>query len=377
MPIYRVMDEEGNIRPDATDPGPALGRDLCVKAYSAMVRVAVMDSILYESQRQGRISFYMTSWGEEATHIGTSLGISQEDEIFAQYREVGTLLWRGYPIQAICDQCFGNADDLGKGRQMPVHYGSAAHHFQTISSPLCTQLPQAVGSAYFNKLQGKGRAAIVFFGEGAASEGDFHAGMNMAATQSVPLIFFCRNNGYAISTPVTDQYRGDGIAARGVAYGMHTIRCDGNDIWAVYEATKKAREIATGQDGTGETKPVLIEAMTYREGHHSTSDDSTRYRKAEEIAEWRAKSNPIKRMKTYLENKGWWNAEAEASLVAEERRSVLAALAASEAKPRPAVSELFTDVYGDKELPPHLAEQAQQLDHHLKEYPDHYPSKAH
>jgi 2-oxoisovalerate dehydrogenase E1 component alpha subunit len=305
------------------------------------------------------------------------MAIKPDDEIFAQYREVGTLLWRGFSIQQVCDQCFGNADDVGKARQMPVHYGSAEHHFQTISSPLCTQLPQAAGAAYFCKLEGKGRVTVCYFGEGAASEGDFHAGLNMAATSSVPCIFFCRNNGYAISTPVESQYRGDGIAARGIAYGMHTIRVDGNDIWAVYEATMAARKIASGEDGTGVTKPVLVEAMTYRESHHSTSDDSTRYRSTEEIADWRSRSNPVKRLRAYLEKKGWWDAQKESSLQAEERKAVLTALAAAEQKPRPPITTMFEDVYGDKVLPQHLADQAAELNAHIAEHPGEYAAEGH
>ena len=156
---------------------------------------------------------------------------------------------------------------------MPVHYGSKDLHFQTISSPLTTQLPQASGSGYAFRLDGEDRVAMCYFGDGAASEGDFHAALNFAATLKSQTIFFCRNNGYAISTPVSDQYKGDGIVSRGPGYGIHSIRIDGNDLFAVYQATKEARELCVSKQ-----VPVLIEAMTYRVGHHSTSDDSTRYR---------------------------------------------------------------------------------------------------
>ena len=314
----------------------------------------------------------MTSWGEEGTHLGSAMALDPADEVFAQYREVGVLLWRGFTLQQAANQLFGNADDLGKGRQMPVHYGSKAHHFQTISSPLTTQLPQATGAALANKHARNGRAVVCYFGEGAASEGDFHAGLNFAATLQVPVIFFCRNNGFAISTPVAEQYRGDGIAGRGVAYGMHTIRCDGNDVWAVYEATKLARAIATGTDGSGATKPVLVEAMTYRESHHSTSDDSSRYRPNEEIAAWRERANPVRRVRRYLERRGWWDAEQEAAQQAADRKAVLAALADAEARPKPGREELFADVYGDAALPPHLEAQRRAFEAHVAKYPDSY-----
>jgi 2-oxoisovalerate dehydrogenase E1 component alpha subunit len=236
MPIFRIMDEDGTIREGAVDP--EVGHDTCLRyappphacarcdppgtaaatnppspplplprcsMYTAMTRLSVMDTVFYDAQRQGRISFYMTNWGEEGTHLGTALAWKGDDEVFAQYREAGVLMWRGFTLQQFSDQLFSNKDDLGKGRQMPVHYGSARHHFQTISSPLATQLPQATGAAYFAKLQGRGRVVVCYFGEGAASEGDFHAALNAAATLKVPAIFVCRNNGFAISTPVAEQ----------------------------------------------------------------------------------------------------------------------------------------------------------------------------
>lgn len=153
---------------------------------------------------------------------------------------------------------------------------------------------------------------------------------------------------------------------------MHTIRVDGNDVWAVYTATRRAREIAAGADGTGVTKPVLIEAMTYREGHHSTSDDSTRYRTPEEIKYWKDNFNPVKRLRKYMERKGWWDAEREEALVAAERKAVLTALSNAERKPKPEYTELFNDVYS--EVPPHLQEQLAQLQEHMKKYPEHYVS---
>jgi 2-oxoisovalerate dehydrogenase E1 component alpha subunit len=148
---------------------------------------------------------------------------------------------------------------------------------------------------------------------------------------------------------------------------MHTIRVDGNDLWAVYEATKAARNIALGLDGTNKIKPVLIEAMTYRESHHSTSDDSTRYRSVDEINSWRTTANPVLRLRLYLENKGWWDEEKEKNTLAAAKTEVLSALKNAENKPRTAVGELFTDVYGDKELPENLRRQKEELETHMKE----------
>lgn len=158
--------------------------------YETMITLNVMDNILYESQRQGRISFYMTNYGEEGCQIGSAAALGKEDLIFAQYREAGVLMWRGYTLDDFLNQCYGNVADKGKGRQMPVHYGSRDLNFVTISSPLGTQLPQAVGAAYAYKRAGKKACVVTYFGEGAASEGDAHAAFNFAATLACPVIFF-------------------------------------------------------------------------------------------------------------------------------------------------------------------------------------------
>jgi len=254
-------------------------------------------------------------------------------------------------IFVVCaDQCVGNTSSSDKGRMMPVHYGSRALNFHTISSPLATQLPQAAGAAYALKMQGRDACVVCYFGDGAASEGDFHGALNFAATLECPVIFFCRNNGYAISTPIREQYRGDGIAARGVSYNMKTARCDGNDTWAVQHVMKKAREIAVR-----DKVPVLIEAMTYRGGHHSTSDDASRYRGTDEVNTWNQSNNPMARMRLFMEKKSWWNQQMETDARAAARAVVLKALEAAEDKPWLPVEGLFEDVYNA--VPKHLQEQ--------------------
>ena len=222
-----------------------LSPETITSIYKQMVTLNMMDSILYDAQRQGRISFYMTNYGEEATHFGSAAALvtgsvrgpaparsrphtvvfffwaagegrgggsqTADDHVFGQYREAGVLMWRGFTLDDFMNQCYSNDTDPGKGRQMPVHYGSRALNFQTISSPLATQIPQAAGAAYALQRAGKPNVVMCYFGEGAASEGDFHAALNIASTTRAPVLFFCRNNGFAISTPVEDQYRGDGI----------------------------------------------------------------------------------------------------------------------------------------------------------------------
>eukprot|EP01132_Coremiostelium_polycephalum_P005682 gene5682-7072_t len=365
IPCYTIMNQDGVITRPEDDPN--FSQEEVTKMYTTMVLLNTMDSILYDVQRQGRISFYMTSFGEEATMIGSALALDMEDTIFAQYRETGVFLWRGFTLDEVVNQCCSNQLDPGKGRQMPIHFGSKRINLQTISSPLTTQLPQAVGSAYAKKLNGEKNCTIVYFGEGAASEGDFHAAMNFAATLSTPTIFFCRNNKFAISTPSHEQYRGDGIAGRGPnGYGIKTIRVDGNDIWAVYNVTKLARKIAVE-----EGRPVLIEAMTYRVGHHSTSDDSSRYRTLEEINHWKENKNPVHRLRNYMVRKGWWTEDRDKALIAESRQSVRDALNRAEKQLKPPIADIFTDVYDV--LPPNLKEQQAELLEHLKLYPDDYP----
>lgn len=333
--------------------------------YHHMLKLNNLDQVFYDAQRQGRISFYMTSFGEEATHIGAASALKPTDTIFAQYRETGTLLWRGFTLDQIAHQCFGTHEDLGKGRQMPVHYGSRELNFQTISSPLATQLPQAVGHAYAQKREKSDAITICFFGEGAASEGDFHAALNMSATLEAPVMFFCRNNGYAISTPVHDQYRGDGIAGRAAGYGVKTIRVDGNDLLAVHDATATAAAYIREHQ-----KPCLVETMSYRVGHHSTSDDSTRYRAKEEIEHWQKENNPLARTRALLESMGIWNIDKEVETNKLYRQEVLAALTGAEHHPKPAVSQLFEDVYDT--LPKHLQEQQAEWKQHMATYGSHY-----
>ncbi|KDO20463.1 hypothetical protein SPRG_14335 [Saprolegnia parasitica CBS 223.65] len=366
IPAYRVLDQQGKLVPGASLP-EGIDEDLAVEIYKHMIRLNSMDNVFYDAQRQGRISFYMTAFGEEGTLFGSAAAIKPRDMVFAQYREAGVLMWRGFTLDQFADQLFSNEGDLGKGRQMPVHYGSRELNYQTVSSPLATQLPQAAGAAYGFKLAKEDRIAVCYFGEGAASEGDFHAALNIAATRDCPVLYFARNNGYAISTPVKDQFRGDGIASRGAGYGIPVIRVDGNDVFAVYEATKKAREMILS-DG----RPVLLETMSYRQGHHSTSDDSTRYRAVSEIKHWKDTNCPMNRLKLYLLDQGWWSEERDVALKDAERSSVLAALTKAEAKGIPALDTMFEDVYAEK--PRHLQDQEAEMLEHIAKYPEHYAS---
>jgi len=362
LPVFRIMNEDGSIRKGAEMP--KLGEDLLLKLYTDMCRLKVMDTIFYDAQRQGRISFYMTHFGEEGAVVGSAAGLEDTDMVYGQYREAGVLMWRGFTLQQFADQCFSNEGDPAKGRQMPVHYGSKEHHFQTISSPLATQIPQASGAGYALRVAGSDGVVACYFGEGAASEGDFHAAMNFASTLKARTLFFCRNNGYAISTPVADQYAGDGIASRAHGYGMPSIRVDGSDAVAVLVATRAARQLVHESNA-----PVMVEAMSYRAGHHSTSDDSTRYRSKEEIAFWQ-RMCPIARLRAYMTAQGAWDEGREKELQAQLRKDVMHALSTGEHKPKPPADGLFEDVYDT--MPPHLKEQQAALHAHMDKYPKEY-----
>lgn len=369
IPTYRCTTPDGDIIDPSITPPPS---SLALSMYENMVAVSIMDIIMFEAQRQGRLSFYMPSQGEEGTCVGSASALEKEDVIFSQYREAGVFMQRGFKYEDFMSQLFANKNDVGRGRNMPVHYGSKELNIHTISSPLATQIPHAAGAAYALKMQKRQnpslppRVVACYFGEGAASEGDFHAALNIAATRSCPVIFICRNNGYAISTPTLEQYRGDGIASRGVGYGIDTIRVDGNDIWAVREVTKRARELALKDGG----KPVLIEAMSYRISHHSTSDDSFAYRARIEVEDWKRRDNPITRLRKYLEKNHLWNDEKEAECRKRLRSECLKAFSDAEKEKKPSLISMFEDVY--EEVTPELRGQIKELKGLLDRYPEEY-----
>ncbi|CAL5203944.1 unnamed protein product [Lathyrus oleraceus] len=365
VPCYRVLDDDGELVKPTNQV--QVSKELAVRMHSEMVTLQTMDSIFYELQRQGRISFYLTTSGEEAVNIASAAALSSHDVILPQYREPGVLLWRGFTLQQFAHQCFGNTNDFGKGRQMPIHYGSNKHNYFTVSSPIATQLPQAVGAAYSLKMDGKSACAVTFCGDGSTSEGDFHAAMNFAAVMEAPVVFICRNNGWAISTPVEEQFRSDGIVVKGQAYGIWSIRVDGNDALAVYSAVHTAREIAIK-----EQRPVLIEALTYRVGHHSTSDDSTKYRSTGEIEYWKMERNPVNRFKRWVERNGWWSENDELELRSSVRKQLMHAIQVAEKAQKPPLEDMFTDVY-DK-LSSNLEEQERDLRKTIEKHPKDYPS---
>ncbi|OAL49770.1 hypothetical protein IQ07DRAFT_511161 [Pyrenochaeta sp. DS3sAY3a] len=377
IPTYRVLDSNGQMEdPDRAEP--EVTNEQALTWYKNMLTVNILDSIMFEAQRHGRLSFYMVSAGEEALMVGSAAALGPRDIITCQYRETGVFLQRGFTLKDFMSQLTSNRNDPGKGRNMPVHYsGKNKVGAHAVASTLGTQIPHAAGAAYALKMNAMENpdedpaVAVAYFGEGAASEGDFHAALNVAATRQCPVIFICRNNGYAISTPASQQYNGDGIASRGVGYGIDSLRVDGTDIFAVYEATKEARRRALRNGG----RPILLELMSYRVSHHSTSDDSAAYRDAAEVKDWNARFNPLDRLRKWLEHKELWDKSMEEETRKEIRRNVLQELNAAEKEKKPALAGIFTDVYA--ELTEEAEAQRQEMKRIMLKYPDEYDFNQH
>lgn len=346
----RILDDEGRVLPGAKVP--VVADETLLKIFDKMLLVRTMDDRMMRLQRQGRLGFYMKAIGEEASHFAVA-ELRASDWVFPSYREQGAWFWRGYTIPQFINQLFGNAHDPIKGRQMPVHHSANWLNLVSISSPVGTQVPQAVGAAYAAKVQGKDDVAVAYLGEGTSSTGEFHVGMNFAGVWKAPCIIILRNNGWAISVPLEKQCAAKTFASKGVGYGVPAVRVDGNDILAMLAATREAVERARAGGG-----PTLIEALTYRIQGHSSSDDPSVYRDPKEPEIWERK-DPLKRLRGYLKGRGLHNEKAEADLVEKYNQEITDALAAADQLPAPAVDSIFDDVY--ETLPWNLAEQRQYL----------------
>lgn len=350
LELRRVLDDDGKVVVGATVP--KVSEKELLRLFETMLMVRVVDERMMRIQRQGKLGFYMKSLGEEATHMSV-FPLRDDDWIFPSYREQGAWFWRGYGIENFLNQLFGNRKDPTKGRQMPVHHSANWLNCVSISSPVGTQIPQAVGTAAAMKASGTDSVAMTFFGEGTTSTGEFHVGMNFAGVMKAPVIFVIRNNGWAISTSLEKQSAAKSFASKAVGYGMPGIRVDGNDILAVIQASTEATERARA--GLG---PTLIECVTYRIEGHSSSDDPSVYRNAAEPSSWEPK-DPLRRMRAYLKGEGIWSEGLEKEISDKYNDEITKYLAIAEAEPPPDVESLFDDVF--QELPWHLREQKEYL----------------
>jgi pyruvate dehydrogenase E1 component alpha subunit len=358
LELLQVISEEGVIK---KGEDPSISPEDLQKLYRFMVLNRQLDDRMMKLQRQGRIGFYLQSIGEEATHIGSAFALQQQDWVIPCYREPGAAFLRGFPLVKFIAQLMGNAGDLIKGRQMPNHYAWRPGNYASVSSPVGTQIPQAVGVSWAAKIKKDPVVVLVFFGEGATSQGDFHVGCNFAGVFKTPTILFCRNNGYAISVPRERQTASESIAIKAKAYGFPGVRVDGNDILAVIKATREAADRARKGEG-----PTLIEAVTYRQGAHSSSDDPRMYRTDDEVAKFQ-KIDPIARFRHYLQERKLWDDKREDALQEQVKLEILDAVAEAEKFGMPPTETIFEDVFA--ELPPHLREQEQYLLDYLKRNP--------
>jgi pyruvate dehydrogenase E1 component alpha subunit/2-oxoisovalerate dehydrogenase E1 component alpha subunit len=344
--LVRILDEQGRADPAQV---PALARAELVRMFRGMVMSRLLDGRLLPLQRQGRIGFYIGASGQEAGIIGGAQALGPEDYVVPGLRETSAALYRGLPLRTHLAQVFGNANDLAHGRQLPCHSGSRASHHVVMSSCVSSQIPHATGIAWAAKIQNKidkpsGKQPVValcYLGDGGTSEEDFHVGLNFAGAFKLPVVFVCQNNQWAISTPLSLQTASVTIAVKGLAYGVPSVRVDGNDVLAMYATVKQAVDRARGGGG-----PTFIEALTYRIGPHSSSDDPSRYRDEAEPAAWKQK-DPLVRFGHWLSTSGTLAEPDQGTLHEEVDREIREAIALEESAPPPALSTLIQDVYAE------------------------------
>lgn len=322
-------------------------------AYRCMVMMRLLHDRATALQRQGRIHSWLGCLGQEAAIIGSGLALQPEDWAFPSYREHAVALVRGIPVRKLMDHLFGNALDHAKGRNLPPEYSFREINFVSISAPVGTQAPQAVGVAYAAKLQGDPIATIAYFGDGTSSTGDVQVAMNFAGVWKAPVVFFCQNNGWAISVPTHKQTAVTDIHLKAAAFGLEGVVVDGNDLLATYAVTKTALDKARRGEG-----PTLIEAKTYRVGPHSTSDDPSVYRDEAEVAPWRDR-DPLAKLEADLATLGLWTPAYGAQVRSELDAELKAAVAGASEAPAPELADMFHEVYA--EAPWHLTEQREAL----------------
>lgn len=355
--LVRVLDDQGQ----AVGPwDPRLSPDLMRRMLRAMALTRAFDDRMFRAQRQGKTSFYMKSLGEEAVSIGAAFALQRDDMCFPSYRQQGILIARDWDLVDMMNQIYSNKGDRLKGRQLPIMYSAKEGSFFSISGNLTTQVPQAVGWAMASAAKGDTRIAASWCGEGSTAEGDFHAALTFATVYRAPVILNVVNNQWAISSFAGFAgAEATTFAARAVGYGVAGLRIDGNDPLAVYAATAWAAERARTNHG-----PTLIEHFTYRAEGHSTSDDPSAYRSADERSKWPL-GDPIARLKAHLIAIGEWDEERHAAQDLEVAEQVKSASKAAEKNGilghgmHQPFETMFEDVF--EEMPWHLKEQSAQM----------------
>ncbi|ADP95825.1 thiamine pyrophosphate-dependent enzyme [Marinobacter adhaerens] len=342
--LVRVLDDNGA----AIGPwDPGLSPDVLRKGLRSMLLTRVFDERLFRVHRQGKTSFYMKSTGEEAIGAAQSLALSQGDMCFPTYRVMSWLMARDYPLIDMVNQIFSNEKDPLKGRQLPILFSARDYGFYSLSGNVGSRFGHAVGWAMASAYKGDDKIALGYIGEGTTAEGDFHEALTFASVYRAPVILCVTNNQWAISS-----YSGIAgaeattFAAKALAYGLPGLRVDGNDFLAVWSATKWAAERARNNLGA-----TLIEFFTYRAAGHSTSDDPTKYRPADEAEHWPL-GDPLERLKHHLISLGEWDDERHEALTDELSETVRAAVKEGEAvgtlgQSKPSVREMFEGVFAE------------------------------
>ncbi|MDR3509599.1 MAG: thiamine pyrophosphate-dependent enzyme [Caulobacteraceae bacterium] len=355
--LIRVLDEDGQA---VGAWNPRLAPQALREGLRAMMLTRAYDEGMYRVQRQGKISFYVKSTGEEAVAVAQAMALDREDMGFPTYRQQGLLIARGYPLPLMMGQVYSNQGDPLKGRQLPSMYSSKAYGFFSISGNLGTQFSQAVGWAMASAYRGDTRLAAAWIGDGATAEADFHHALTFASVYRAPVVLNIVNNQWAISSfqGIAGGERTT-FAARAIGYGLPALRVDGNDFLAVHAATTWAAERARANLGA-----TVIELFTYRAEGHSTSDDPSRYRPASEASRWPF-GDPIERLSRHLIALGEWSEDQQADLKAEVEGLVKQTQRQVEALPplngpEGSLEPMFTEVYQD--MPWHLARQRQEAE---------------
>jgi pyruvate dehydrogenase E1 component alpha subunit len=336
--LLRVLRDDGSLFA-RTDP--KIARETLLRGYREMRRLRLIDARMIALQRQGRVGFYGACTGQEAVPIATALAIEPDDWVFPALREQSVMLVRGFPLAKFIAQVFGNAGDVLQGRQMPSHHSGREVNQVSWSSCIGPQIPHAVGAAWAMKIRKARSIAVGFMGDGATSQPDFHAALNFAGVYKTPSVLICQNNQWSISVPVARQTASTTLAIKGRAYGVPSVRVDGNDLLAVYAVVRDAAHRARSGEG-----PTFIEAVTYRIGAHSTSDDPTRYRSDAEVASWQ-KKDPLDRLRRHVVLLGLTDDAKDAALDEELNAEIAAAVKEVEDLPPPARGTLFEDVYSE------------------------------
>jgi len=355
--LIRVLDEDGA----AVGPwDPKLPPDLLRKGLLAMLKTRIFDARMLTAQRQKKMSFYIQSLGEEAIGSAHAMAIDPQDMCFPTYRQQSILMVRDVPLVELICQLMSNERDPLKGRQLPTLYSVRRAGYFTISGNLATQFIQAVGWAMASAIKGDTRIASAWIGDGATAEADFHTALTFAHVYRAPVILNVVNNQWAISTfQAIAGGEATTFAARGVGCGIASLRVDGNDFLAVYAASSWAAQRARRNLG-----PTLIEWVTYRGGPHSTSDDPSKYRPADDWARFPL-GDPVERLKKHLIHIGAWSQEQHEAAWKETEAMVAAAQKEAERHGTlasgyaPGAADMFEDVY--KDMPAHLRRQRQEL----------------